>query len=143
MLDLAQSFEVKSKQQASATAQALQSDYRRLRELSTKESKQSAATIESDFRALSQRLQGLMLRSWLWMALTVVAIGLIGYGALWWTGQQIAENLDTIHNQEQTIERLKQQGGALKWSRCNGRPCIKIDPKAGQYEGNYMIPEGY
>jgi len=93
-------------------------------------------------------LQRTALKSWMAVAIPVIATLLIAAGALGTMGWYITGQIDTIAQQNATIERLSQEGGSIELNRCgeDRRLCAKIaDPESRGYgeKGQYRILEGY
>lgn len=119
--DLARSFEERSKQQASAIETSVANAYAQheqtlLRALQSSEGKLSAA-IQAREKSLSELLstteantRALALSGWKWLAGSLLAVALASSGALWWTGQTLAENLALIEQQKATMARAQALG---------------------------------
>ncbi|WP_047706690.1 MbeB family mobilization protein (plasmid) [Edwardsiella tarda] len=151
IFDLAQSFEEKSKQQVNDTEKRLATA------LETHETFISTAlgtseTIISDaINAQNRRIRALLLKTWLWMGLSLIAILTASYGVIWLQGEMITQNWQTISEQKDTLQQLEAKGGKIQMSTCGDkkRLCVKIDLDAGTFgdtqKGVYpwRIPEGY
>lgn len=118
---LAQTFEQNAKQQASDTRQAVQSalqQHERDLIAALRSSEQSlSAAIQRREQMLSSLLdeterktRATVLNSWRWLAGSLLAVALLGSGALWWTGQQIEQNLALIEQQKATMARAQALG---------------------------------
>ena len=97
ILDLARSFEQKSKQQARNTEQVLQTEFERHERFISEALSASEKTISAAISAHNQRLSALALKGWLWIALSLFLVLSASAGALWWTGERIAANLTAEH----------------------------------------------
>jgi hypothetical protein len=155
--DLARSFEERSKQQASAIETGVATAYAQheqtlLKALQSSEKKLSAA-IQARETSLSELLSTteantrvLALSSWKWLAGSLLAVALASSGALWWTGQTLAENLALIEQQKATMARAQALGVQFHqdangqfivlprgmrpvtgWTFDNGRQAIKLE----------------
>lgn len=141
---LAQTFEAKSKALASDTEKAVQSALQQHEKHLIEQLRSSEQTLSAAIQSRERLLTRFALRSWAWAALSI-ALALAGsYGALWWTGQQIAHNLDQINQQNQMLSRAQalgltfhQEGGeqyiilpqglkATMAGALNGRTAIKL-----------------
>ncbi|MCV5901458.1 mobilization protein, partial [Escherichia coli] len=64
---------------------------------------------------------------------------------LWWQGQQITGNYQTIRAQERTQTMLSEKNHGVQLSLCGEQKlsCVKVNPKAGAYgkEGNWTVLE--
>jgi hypothetical protein len=117
--DLAQTFEQSAKQQASDTTRAVASalekhegDLKRELGLSVKSLLDAIQRHES---SLSERLSQsgritakLVLKTWAWLALSITLVLSASFGALWWTGQQIEQNLQALADQERALAQAPQ-----------------------------------
>jgi F0F1-type ATP synthase membrane subunit b/b' len=122
ILDLAKSFEAKSKQQAQHIESDLKSEFERHSRFISEALRSSERQISDDIHAHSQNCKHLALKGWLWMVLSLALVFSASAGALWWTGERIADNLTEIERQEQTLRALQGRtfGVELKQDR-NGR----------------------
>lgn len=158
---LAQTFEANSKQQASATAQAVQSaldqheqtlieqlksseltlsdaiqlrerNLREQMELSELEQREQAIltalqssekglieainrrenSISERLRVAEQRALSLAVTTWKWLGASLIVVALVASGALWWTGQQIADNLAVLSKARTLGVTFHEQEGA-------------------------------
>ena len=119
--DLARSFEEKSKQQASDIETGVTNAYKQheqtlLAALRSSEQSLSGA-IQAREKSLSELLsateantRALVLSGWKWLAGSLLAVILAASGALWWTGQTLAENLALIEQQKATMARAQALG---------------------------------
>lgn len=118
---LAQTFEANSKQQASATAQAVQSALDQHEQTLIEQLRSSERTLNAAIQAREKSLSALLstteastratvLNSWKWLAGSLAAVALVSGGALWWTGQQIEQNLSQIEQQKATMARAQALG---------------------------------
>ncbi|MTE38292.1 hypothetical protein [Klebsiella pneumoniae] len=80
-----------------------------------------------------------------WLTITLVSVLLLAMSGsiLWWQGQQITGNYQTIRAQERTQARLSEKNHGVQLSLCGEKKlsCGKVNPKAGAYgeEGNWMV----
>lgn len=145
---LARAFEKRSTEQAESTEKAVASAFERHENALLSALSESEKRTSDAIRAQSRSLQRTALKSWMAVAIPVIATLLIAAGALgamsWYIGHQI----DTIAQQNATIERLSQEGGNIELNHCgeDRRLCAKIaDPESRGYgeKGQYRILEGY
>ncbi len=119
--DLARSFEANSKRQASDIETSVANAYAQheqtlLKALQSSERSLSAA-IQAREKSLSALLEAteantrsMVLKGWKWLLGSLVAVALAASGALWWTGQAVAENLALIEQQKVTMARAQALG---------------------------------
>ncbi|WP_431306224.1 MbeB family mobilization protein [Vibrio splendidus] len=149
ILSLAQDFEKKSKQQAHDTEQRLKSEFEKHERFIEQALRSSEQKIKGDIRAQNQRMSALVLKSWLWIVLSVVLVLVACSSMIWWQGMTIAQNQQEISRQQSTLKELEVKGGKIQMSTCGDQNqlCIKIDLEASSYgaDGVYpwKIPEGY
>ncbi|MDG2733367.1 MbeB family mobilization protein, partial [Vibrio parahaemolyticus] len=105
ILDLAQDFEKKSKQQALDTEQHLKSEFERHETFIEQALRSSEQKIKDDISVQNQRMSALVLKSWLWIVLTIVLVLAACMGVIWWQGEIILANQQEINRQNATIER--------------------------------------
>lgn len=151
IFDLAQSFEEKSKQQANDTETRLATALE-THETFISTALETSETIISDaINAQNRRIRALLLKTWLWMGLSLIAILTASYGVIWLQGEMITQNWQTISQQKDTLQQLEAKGGKIQMSTCGDkkRLCVKIDLDAGTFGDNqkgvypWRIPEGY
>lgn len=151
IFDLAQSFEEKSKQQVNDTEKRLATALE-THETFISTALETSETIISDaINAQNRRIRALLLKTWLWMGLSLIAILTASYGVIWLQGEMITQNWQTISQQKDTLQQLEAKGGKIQMSTCGDkkRLCVKIDPDAGTFGDNqkgvypWRIPEGY
>lgn len=119
--DLARSFEEKSKQQASAIETSVANAYKQHEQTLLAALRSSEQSLSGAIQAREKRLSELLseieantralaLSSWKWLAGSLLAVILAASGALWWTGQTVAENFQLIEQQKATIARARALG---------------------------------
>ncbi|MGL5336612.1 MAG: MbeB family mobilization protein [Enterovibrio sp.] len=143
ILNLAQDFEKKSKQQAYDTEQRLKSEFERHEKFIEQALRSSEQKIKDDISVQNQRMSALVLKSWLWIVLTIVLVLAACMGVIWWQGEIILANQQEINRQNATIERLERNGGKIQFSNCDKRLCAQIDENAPTYQNGYRILKGY
>ena len=147
ILDLAQGFEEKSKQQAEHTEQALKGAFEKHEADLRSVLNESMQKMSGDIRAHNTRMSRLLLTSWKWAGIVLIALLLLLSGGIWGLGQYIQSQIQEISDNQAMIDELARKGGKLVFSRCGGgRMCIEIDPKMVRYGDEphtYMIPKGY
>ncbi|MGT3776412.1 MbeB family mobilization protein [Vibrio cholerae] len=145
ILNLAQDFEKKSKQQAHDIEQRLKSEFERHEKFIEEALRSSEQKIKGDINAQNQRMSALVLKSWLWIVLSVFLVLVACTGVIWWQGRTILANQLEINRQNATIERLEKNGGKIQFSTCGEKRqlCAKIDENAPTYQDGYRILKGY
>ncbi|EOX3100930.1 hypothetical protein ACPFMO_005200 [Escherichia coli] len=111
----------------------------------------SETIISGAINAQNRRIRALLLKTWLWMGLSLIAILTASYGVIWLQGEMITQNWQTISQQKDTLQQLEAKGGKIQMSTCGDkkRLCVKIDLDAGTFGDNqkgvypWRIPEGY
>lgn len=143
--ELAATFEQKSTTQAAHTEQVVQDAFRMhenalLQALNESEKKTSAA-----IAAQHQSLRQSALKTWMFIAISLALVLLLGGGIIWSMGRYIEHQVYEIASNKLTLEKIHKQGGSMDLGHCGNdrRLCVKIDKSAEQYEGGYQIPEGY
>lgn len=151
IFDLAQSFEEKSKQQVSDTETRLATALKTHETFISDALDTSETIISGAINAQNRRIRALLLKTWLWMGLSLIAILTASYGVIWLQGEMITQNWQTISEQKDTLQQLEAKGGKIQMSTCGDkkRLCVKIDLDAGTFGDNqkgvypWRIPEGY
>lgn len=145
ILKMASAFEQRSKEQAEHTEKAVKSAFERhenalLQALSESEKRTNAA-----IHAQSQRLKQTALRSWMAVAIPVMAMLILAIGVTIGMSWYISHQLEQIATQTTTLERLAQEGSQIQLSYCGDsrRLCAQIDESEPAYEGGYRILENY
>ncbi|MGL5769827.1 MAG: MbeB family mobilization protein, partial [Plesiomonas shigelloides] len=149
--DLAQSFEEKSKQQVNDTEKRLATALETHETFISTALETSETIISGAINAQNRRIRALLLKTWLWMGLSLIAILTASYGVIWLQGEMITQNWQTISQQKDTLQQLEAKGGKIQMSTCGDkkRLCVKIDLDAGTFGDNqkgvypWRIPEGY
>ncbi|MEZ8196966.1 MbeB family mobilization protein [Vibrio cortegadensis] len=147
--NLAADFEKKSKLQAHDTEKGLKIEFERHEKFIEQALRSSELKIKGDILAQNQRMSVLVLKSWLWIVLSVVLVLVACSSVIWWQGKTIVENQLEISQQSKTLEELKSKGGRIQMSTCGEQEqlCIKIDLEAKSYGNNgvypWKIPKGY
>lgn len=146
---LAAAFEQKSTERAENTEKAVKSAFEKhenalLSELSASEKRTTDA-----IRAQNQRLQRTALKSWMFIAIPLVMIGLLAAGASVLMGKYITHQVEQIASYNRTLERLETEGSKITLTHCgeNARLCAKIDEDGESYSNKsgdkYLILDGY
>jgi hypothetical protein len=91
--------------------------------------------------------------AWTWRILmlsvgVLLIVGLAAYGLVWWERSQV-EDLKAyrqslqadINRMKPVVTDLERRGGALQWSTCGGRLCVRVNRSAGAYgqQGDYFV----
>ncbi|MCA2429460.1 MbeB family mobilization protein, partial [Vibrio chemaguriensis] len=126
ILDLAQDFEKKSKQQALDTEQHLKSEFERHVRVIEQALRSSEQKIKGDINAQNRRMSVLVLKSWAWLGLTIFLVIVACSSVIWWQGSMILANQLEINQQSATIKQLELKGGKIQLSQCGGSICIAV-----------------
>lgn len=133
--DLARSFEERSKQQASAIETSVANAYAQHEQTLLSALRSSEQSLLGAIQAREKSLSALLstteattratvLSSWKFFAGSLAAVALAASGALWWTGQQIEQNLTLIEQQRQTMARAQALG--VEFMQHNGSNYIVL-----------------
>ena len=142
ILDMAKDFEQNSKQQANAIEKRLTEEFTRHEKaisgaLKSSEEKMSAAIAEH-----SQKMGWLLLKTWIWMLVSIVLFLSATSGILWYQGELIAER-------QATLQALAEKGGKLKLTQCGKKLehlCVQIsdpNPTVWGKDTYWIVPKGY
>ncbi len=146
ILDLAQDFETRSKQQADDIETAVTNAFEKHLRAITKELDSNELSLRDAIQDHHRMALGLLSKRWLGPLIFSLLLLSSMSGILWYQGNLIAERQATISKQQATIASLKLQGGGLITNTCEDdnekrRLCIKMIE--GEYGDGYRIPEGY
>ena len=141
----AEAFRQKSIEQAESTEKAVASAFEKHENALLSALSESEQRTRDAIRAQSRSLQRTALKSWMAVAIPVIATLLIAAGALGAMGWYITGQINEIASHNATLERLEQEGGSIQLSYCgeSRRLCAKIDEDAERYQSGYRILEGY
>mgnify|MGYP003722922095 FL=1 len=141
----AEAFRQKSIEQAESTEKAVASAFEKHENALLSALSESEQRTRDAIRAQSRSLQRTALKSWMAVAIPVIATLLIAAGALGAMGWYITGQINEIASHNATLERLEQEGGSIQLSYCgeSRRLCAKIDEDAERYQNGYRILEGY
>ena len=141
----AEAFRQKSIEQAESTEKAVASAFEKHENALLSALSESEQRTRDAIRAQSRSLQRTALKSWMTVAIPVIATLLIAAGALGAMGWYITGQINEIASHNATLERLEQEGGSIQLSYCgeSRRLCAKIDEDAERYQNGYRILEGY
>ncbi|WP_425347545.1 MbeB family mobilization protein [Shewanella septentrionalis] len=116
ILNLTKKLEQQSNEQLKLTKQRLSNEFNEHTKSLQKELKGSQIIISADIHALTQELRSqastmrlTALSTWAYLLLTIIIALISIQGVLWYQGNQIAENLATIEQQNQTLKALQNQ----------------------------------
>lgn len=142
---LATAFEKRSTEQAESTEKAVASAFERHENALLSALSESEKRTSDAIRAQSRSLQRTALKSWMAVAIPVIATLLIAAGALGTMSWYITGQINEIASHNATLERLEQEGGSIQLSYCgeSRRLCAKIDEDAERYQNGYRILKGY
>ncbi|WP_099064450.1 MbeB family mobilization protein [Serratia sp. BW106] len=146
LLKLATDLEQKSREQASDTEQMLKRAFsaheRSVSEALTSSGKRISDAIaahEQDMTAAMQsnRLSVLRMVGRTWLTLMMVSVLLMGFSGsvLWWLGQKIVSNMETLSQQEDALAKLNAKTWGIEYREgTNGRFLVlpkgmKADPE--------------
>ncbi|WP_163334961.1 MbeB family mobilization protein, partial [Enterobacter hormaechei] len=146
LLTLAKDLEQQSKAQQQTTGEMLKAAFSEHEQSVRAELSASARRISDAILAHEQSMSEAMeknRRSVLrtagrtWLTILMVSALLIGTSGsiLWWQGQQITGNYQTIRAQERTQAMLSEKNHGVQLSLCGEKKlsCVKVNPKAGAY----------
>ena len=144
ILDMAKDFEQNSKQQANAIEKRLSEEFTRHEKaisgaLKSSEERMSAAIAEH-----SQNMGWLLLKTWIWMLVSIVLFLSATSGILWYQGELIAER-------QATLQALAEKGGKIQSGTCGldgekKRLCVQIsdpNPTVWGKDTYWIVPKGY
>lgn|SRR5574344_195279 len=142
ILDMAKDFEQNSKQQANAIEKRLTEEFTRHEKaisgaLKSSEERMSAAIAEH-----SQKMGWLLLKTWIWMLVSIVLFLSATSGILWYQGELIAER-------QANLQALAEKGGKIKLARCGKKSehlCVQIsdsNPDVWGKDTFWVVPKGY
>ncbi|MGI4646349.1 MbeB family mobilization protein, partial [Klebsiella pneumoniae] len=121
IFDLAQSFEEKSKQQVNDTEKRLATALETHETFISTALETSETIISGAINAQNRRIRALLLKTWLWMGLSLIAILTASYGVIWLQGEMITQNWQTISQQKDTLQQLEAKGGKIQMSTCGDK----------------------
>lgn len=148
ILDLAQNFEAKSKQQAAATESSLKHEFERHERAVREALNSSANKIKSDISAQNAIMSRLVLRSWIWIGATLIIVFGAIQAVLWWQGNEIMTNQREIESQRANLRDLESRGSKIQLNTCGEKRqlCVRVQKNLGEFgtDGQtYMILQGY
>lgn len=130
ILDLAKDFERKSKQQASDTEQSLKSEFERHERSISEALRSSEQKIKDDISAQNAIFRRLVLKSWLWVTVSVILVLSASWGVIFYQGTLIAENWQKISEQKDVLKQIEAKTWGLEL----------VDGDKGRF---IVIPKGY
>ena len=146
---LAAAFEQKSTERAENTEKAVQSAFEKHENALLSELSASEKRTRDAIRAQNQRLQRTALKSWMFIAIPLVMIGLLAAGSSALMGKYITHQIEQIASYNRTLERLEDEGSKITLTHCgeSSRLCAKIDADSVRYgngdDDTYLILDGY
>ncbi|WP_425597881.1 MbeB family mobilization protein [Vibrio diabolicus] len=149
ILNMARDFNSQSKKQANAIELTLKKDFEKHEQRIQDALKASEQKITNDIQDQQSRLNLLVMKTWIWLPITVITVLIACWGVIWWQGMTIAQNQQEISRQQSTLQALAAKGGNIQMNTCGDqkRLCIKIDLDEDSYGANgvypWKIPEGY
>ncbi|EBL5760680.1 mobilization protein [Salmonella enterica subsp. enterica serovar Newport] len=157
LLTLAKDLELKSKEQQQSTERMLKTVFseheRSVRQELNESAKRISAAISAHEQSMtsamqSNRLNVLRMVGRTWLSIAMVSVLLIASlsGILWYQGQRIVSNLETLREQERTEAMLSERNSGVQLSTCgdNRRRCVRVNPEAGRFgeDSDWMILAG-
>lgn len=98
---------------------------------------------------LEERLNGILRKlGWKWAmvaggctAIGIVALSVLGWGAIWWQRNEIGQlNADIAQLKQQAAE-LEKRKARIKLAECDGRLCVyAASDQGGNYKSNWSAP---
>jgi len=113
ILELAETFEKNSKQQASDIETSVNSEFGKHEQAILGALRSSNQSLIAAIDGQSRRWGWLVLKGWLCTLIGVVLMLGISWGVLWYQGKQIAENWDTISQQKRILKEMDTLGLSL------------------------------
>ena|SRR5690625_3780720 len=135
ILTLAKDYEASLKKQAKTTRESVQTALEQHEAALLKCLTAEQKKIESAIKSHSRRTSKSLAASWILSAIAIMATIALGFGVLWWQGNEIA-------NRYEELEKLP--SALVKRCGDQRRLCVEIDPKASAYgeKGEYRIIKG-
>lgn len=125
---LAKAFEQNSKQQANDISESVKSAFEQHEKVLLKALNESASTTATAIRDQHRNLSMLVLKGWMWLGLSLLLVFSASAGALFWTGQKVADNLAQIEQQRQTLAQIEARTWGLRLQEgTNGRFIVLPD----------------
>ncbi len=113
ILELAETFEKSSKQQASDIETSVNNEFGKHETAIREALRSSNQSLIAAIDGQSRRWGWLVLKGWICTLIGVVLILGISWGVLWYQGKQIAENWDTISQQKRILKEMDTLGLSL------------------------------
>ncbi|MGL4473667.1 MAG: MbeB family mobilization protein [Shewanella sp.] len=146
ILNLTQKLEQQSKELQQNTKQRLSNEFNEHTKSLQRELEGSQSIISADIHALTEELRSqastmrlTALSTWAYLLLTIFIALISIQGVLWYQGNQIAQNLATIEQQNQALKTLQNQTFGLRLLTQDGKQYI-LFPKnkklSKQWESN-------
>lgn len=133
---LAQTFEKSAKEQASATTQAVASALKQHEANLIELLSSSEQSLKSAIQRHSQTSTRAILKTWAMLALSIALVLVASFGALWWTGQQVAANIALIEQQKAAMAKASVLG--IQFQSENGVQIIVL-PQGFQPETGWKV----
>ncbi len=98
---------------------------------------------------LDERLNGILKKlGWKWVmvaggctAAGILALSLLGWGAIWWQRNEITRLSADIAQLQQQAAELEKRKARIKLTECNGRLCAyAASDQGGNYKRNWPAP---
>ena len=97
---------------------------------------------------LEERLNGILRKlGWKWAMVAggctvagIVALSLLGWGAIWWQRDEIARLNEDIVQLKQQAADLEKRKARIKLTECDGRLCAYAAPDQGGYNKDWRPP---
>ncbi|WP_409327339.1 MbeB family mobilization protein, partial [Vibrio parahaemolyticus] len=107
---MARDFNSQSKKQANAIEQTLKKDFEKHEQRIQDALKASEQKITNDIQDQQSRLNLLVMKTWIWLPITVITVLIACWGVIWWQGMTIAQNQQEISRQQSTLQALAAKG---------------------------------
>ncbi|MCA2459247.1 MbeB family mobilization protein, partial [Vibrio alginolyticus] len=107
ILNMARDFNSQSKKQANAIEQTLKKDFERHEQRIQDALKASEQKIINDIQEQQSRLNLLVMKTWIWLPVTLLFLVIVSYGIVWYQGQTILDNQKKIARQKAILEQFQ------------------------------------
>ncbi|HHY0567229.1 TPA: MbeB family mobilization protein [Vibrio parahaemolyticus] len=131
ILNMARDFNSQSKKQANAIEQTLKKDFERHEQRIQDALKSSEQKIINDIQEQQSRLNLLVMKTWIWLPVTLLFLVIVSYGIAWYQGQTILDNQKKIARQKAILEQFQNKTWGLS---------LYESQKGERF---IVIPEGY
>ncbi|MCA2494103.1 MbeB family mobilization protein [Vibrio sp. 2175-1] len=130
ILTMAKDFNTQSKKQADDIEQQLKQDFKKHEQRIQDALKASEQRITNDIQEQQSRLNRLVMKTWIWLPVSLFFLVITTYGIAWWQGQTILDNQQKIVRQQAILEQFQSKTWGVSLFESKGERYI-------------VIPEGY